>query len=460
MIFNTIPENFFNPLVSKNKVIYSDCIFLLYKSMSSQLSFGVERDVVIDIIKDYFDNNEDLNLAEENDLSNSRDKASIVLRRLVEYGWFNVETTNNYIQIVSFNDYAIEITKTLQNILTNKKLEYEGYIVTIYSLIKNPALTNKGILITQVYENTEKLITGLKSLNANIKKYIEELTKHSSVKEIMAALLDDYRQNIGDKAYHRLKTSDNVSKYRPLIVETLKKFMNDEEFIKEAAIKISDMDEISIEEGIENTKIYIREVIEAFSNIDNIIEEIDKKNSQYQKSALNRAKFLLSNSEDLTGQIKSILQYITEETQEGDLNLKAIYEIDLIEDLFKLYNQSFIDEASLKEPMEGKKDFYPEEVQIPEIDKELREKKLKKMQEKIKSSMSVKNIEMEVLEILKDKEVIKASNLNIKENRDLMKIIYIRLYGNRINAKYRIKNLDLVANLNGFTFRDFEIWRK
>ena len=48
----------------------------------------------------------------------------------------------------------------------------------------------------------------------------------------MEALLDDYRENIGDTAYHRLKTSDNVSKYRPFIVETLKDLLQNDEFIE------------------------------------------------------------------------------------------------------------------------------------------------------------------------------------------------------------------------------------
>ena len=37
----------------------------------------------------------------------------------------------------------------------------------------------------------------------------------------MDVLFNDYRENIADKAYHRLKTSENVSKYRPEIRERL-----------------------------------------------------------------------------------------------------------------------------------------------------------------------------------------------------------------------------------------------
>lgn len=37
----------------------------------------------------------------------------------------------------------------------------------------------------------------------------------------MDVLFNDYIENIVDKAYHRLLTSDNVSKFRPEIIERL-----------------------------------------------------------------------------------------------------------------------------------------------------------------------------------------------------------------------------------------------
>ena len=76
-------------------------------------------------------------------------------------------------------------------------------------------------MLLQILENTDLLITGLKNLNSNIKHYIDELTRHRTVAEIMDALFNDYITNIVDKAYHRLLTSDNVSKFRPEIIERL-----------------------------------------------------------------------------------------------------------------------------------------------------------------------------------------------------------------------------------------------
>lgn len=461
LIYNVIPDKFFSPLASPNKKVYADCIFLIYKLMNSQLAFGIERDLIIDCLMDYFNEHQE-ELVDEDDIKNiksSRDKAGLILRKLYEYGWVDQDQTKNYEQIISLQDYAIEIIKTLDNLVNNKKLEYEGYISTIYTLIRSVNI-NKGIVITQVYENTDKLIVGLKSLNANIKKYINELTKHKTVKEIMSALLDDYRSNIVDKAYHRLITSDNVSRYRPKIIEYLKDFLNNSDYINEAAEDIGNREEIELQAAIEKTRDYIQNVINIFNDIDLIIEDINKKNSQYQKSALNRAKFLLSNTEDLTGQIKSILQYVTDEVIQEDTNLKAIYEIEIIDELFKVFNQGFVDNESLKAPFEGKRDFKADSIEIIEIDIKAREEKMKKIKEKMNSSMNAKNIEKEVLKLLGEKDVIVASKLDLKEKTDFIKLIYIRLYGNRDSSKYKIKPLERQVIVHGAKFNDFEIWRK
>ena len=183
--------------------------------MEHQLSFGVERDVLVDELEYYFEQSQAAQMDEEEfQALDSRGKANSMLRKLEFYGWIEVETDKSYVQRVNFKEYAVKIVKTLLEIADGKQIEYQGYIYTIYSLVRSNT-DHPGIVIMQILENTDMLITGLKNLNANIKHYIDELTKHRTVAEIMDALFNDYITNIVDKAYHRLLTSDNVSKFRP-----------------------------------------------------------------------------------------------------------------------------------------------------------------------------------------------------------------------------------------------------
>ena len=254
-----------------------------------------------------------------------------MLRKLESYGWIESETDKSYVQRVNFKEYAVKIIKTLLEIADGKQIEYQGYIYTIYSLARSNT-EHPGIVLLQILDNTDMVITGLKNLNSNIKHYIDELTKHKTVAEIMHVLFNDYITNVVDKAYHRLRTSDNVSKFRPEIIERLESKSHNEDYIAKTAKEISGIREVSEEDGKELVYKYLHEIIEAFRNMDDILMEIDQKNTQYQRAAINRARFLLSGDEDVRGQIKEILLEIKEVLNEENMELGGIYRIEFLDE--------------------------------------------------------------------------------------------------------------------------------
>ena len=65
----------------------------------------------------------------------------------------------------------------------------------------------------------------------------------------MDALFNDYITNIVDKAYHRLLTSDNVSKFRPEIMQCLEKRSHNEEFLEKASAEIAAIREVPRKRG-------------------------------------------------------------------------------------------------------------------------------------------------------------------------------------------------------------------
>ena len=170
-------------------------------------------------------------------------------------------------------------------------------------------------------------------MNSNIKRYIDNLTKHSTVAEIMENLLVDYKSEIIDKAFHRLITSDNLSKFRPGIIASLSAKLEDDKYIEKAATEISELDEIPLDVGRERVFDIISSIIDAINNMDNIIDEIIKRSTKYQRSAVNRAKFLLTAKEDTQGQIREVLEFLNNQVQEDEKELNSIYEIEYLNDM-------------------------------------------------------------------------------------------------------------------------------
>lgn len=458
-MFQILSENFFVPLASPNKTIYWECLVKLFSVMSNQLSFGVERDILVQELQYYFEQEQAAAIEDESfDGKNSRDKANWMLRRLEYYGWIEIETDKSYVQRASFREYAVKILKTLLEIEEGKQIEYQGYIYTIYSLVRS-STDNPGIVLLSILENTDMLITGLKNLNSGIKRYIDELTKYRTPAEIMDVLFNDYIENIVDKAYHRLLTSDNVSKFRPEIVERLESKSRSRAYIAKTGAELADIREIPMEQAEEMVYQYIHQIIDAFQNMDDILAEINQKNTQYQKAAINRAKFYLIGGEDVRGQLKEILSEVNEKINEEDMELGGIYRISFLDELIRIYSSSVLDEKSLHVPIEGKKEFKPVELADDLPNAALRQEKLKKMMEKMERVLNPRKINHYVLECLQERERMMASELPLAAAEDFVRLIYVRLYGQRKNMKYRIETAEDIV-INGYRFRDFAIIRK
>ncbi|MGL4849775.1 MAG: Wadjet anti-phage system protein JetA family protein [Clostridium sp.] len=459
-IFSSIPEQFFIPLASKNKKVYIKIISLLYSLVESGLSYGAEKEIFISEIEDYlYSDSIDLETEDEEQGNSNRDKANILIRKLEEYSWIYTETTSDYKKIINFNDYSITVIEALLKIIQKEKLEYQGNIITIYTLLTTKEKQNAGIIIKQVHENTRGIMSALKTLNANIKKYMDNITKKMTPEDILEELFGRYTQDILDKAYHRLKTSENVSRYRPRIIESLQGLLNNKEFLMEAAIFYKNEDEeVKEEEAREEVCNIITKVINAFNDMDDIIAEIDAKNSKYIRASVTRAKFLLNNSKDTVGLLKNILEYTCLKYKELELNLSGDY-LEELSDIFTIDTFGYCDETSLYVMAEGKKSFKPESLEVSNISEEDRGNRLREFKKNQEKRYSPKKINEIVNEILGNREKINASEIKINTIEEYVKLIYIRIYGNSSFTKYNIERKDTVVCKSGYSYRDFEIWR-
>ena len=462
MLFDVVPENFFGPLAAPGKIIYWECICRLFAVTSRQLSFGVERDILVEELQYYFESAMAADfpqeeLGETEGLS-ARDKANYMLRRLESYGWIYTDVDYSYVQRVNFRDYAIQIIRTLLSVSDERRTEYQGYIYTIYNLVRAGG-SNPGLGLLQIAENMDALITGLKSLNANIKRYIDELTKHSTVAEILDALLNDYYSNVVDKAYHRLITSDNVSKFRPEILERLDAWSKSRRFLNAASKEIAQLQEIPEDEAQEKVLGYLHGLTDAFRRMDEILEEINKKNTRYQRAAINRARFLLSSSEDIRGQLKDILSCMNQKIQDEGLDYNAVYELEETDRLIRLFSWDYLDTDSLYSPIEGRKEFVPQPIQPVVADEAARGEKRRRMKEKLEQILTPEKISLYVMEQLDGRDEMLASELPLDEGDTFIRMIYIRLYGQRKNMDYRLELKETVEK-DGFRFRDFKMIAK
>jgi len=422
-------------------------------------SFGANKEDLIEVLSDYYNNLYDLEFIDDETLEEvktNREKALATLRRLKLCGWIFEEDDANYEVKINFTHYSIPIIQVLSDIKHNKELEYQGYIFLIYSALKHIETDTLGDMVDQIYDNTHKVMNRLKSLNSNIKKYIQELLNKkdiSDLKSIVENLFIDYKKNIIDDAYQRLKTSDNVSKYRPFIISKLNEICVDQDLINSVAIDLVSKKRFqTISEAVEDLYFKMDYIINSFENLDNIIEEIDRKNSKYIQTSISKILFIVNNTVDLQGKINSILRYCVEVSKDQQP------ELGLLSQLFLISTQKNLDTASMYTQPQKMMMSLQKLAHKKSLTKEEKQKRLDKF---IKNNVfSKKSINKYVQILLKGKKKIKASQIPISTYEDYTKLILIYMYSNSIHINYRISKLETIYCQNDYHFVDFDIWGK
>ena len=127
-IFNIVGQDFFKPLTSYLKNLYFDCLEIIYNSYSSELSYGIDREILVSTLADYFECNHtsEINFEDETEiLRDSRMKATTFLRKLKDFGWVEYEISNNQTARVVMPDYAVTMFDGLKKFNTSIKKHIE-----------------------------------------------------------------------------------------------------------------------------------------------------------------------------------------------------------------------------------------------------------------------------------------------------------------------------------------------
>jgi len=465
-LFSILSDDFFKPLTSKYKETYVDCLEIIYETYRTEFSFGVEREVLIGKLEQYFDERfpEEMIFDEEEvSLTDSRSKANSILRNLKICGWIEFEHDSSYNVKVNLHDYAATVIEALIKVDRNEEMEYQSEISSIYGILMNLEGYGKPYenVIKKVIENTEYVMVGLKKLNTSIKNRIDSITRDKSASEIVRDFFD-YNIEIGSKSYHRMKTSENISHYRLEIVERLRYILDDKNVFERTVDGFMDIEQTEDRQlAREELRNRILRTISSFNSYDDIAREIDEKHTKYLSSSVARAKFLLNDSGNTDGKIFQILALMADElNREDEMGLNDDTDNDILR-IFEIFPQGYLDGDSLYVMPITRKNQVPQLLdQSIGLSEEERLARKMALREKHRNRFSRKNINSFVMESLGDRETILASTLPLSTKRDLIRVIFISLYGRHHLSGYRIRRKGSMIESNGFRFEDFEIERR
>jgi len=341
-VFSVLPDNFFSLLSGANRRHYA-ALLVLYYRLFQENTRGLERELVVREFMNYIalhrdtlaedtdetpeDNAQQLVGAGELDFQSSGDTfnpanrsvderalASRFLKRLLGAGWLGEETLADFTKVINITAWGKPFMKALADVDGGLKPEYESHVVTIYSLLCGDTVKNDGhqaVLIA--HEQARSLIDSLKVLSQSIKGYYDTLNAEAIRSKAASVLHEHYNLYAGevlDRAYKRLKTSDNVSRYRQSIFKQVGELLRDDDWLDTSAGKYTRILSISREECREKLKIMLEEIRDDLRSVDPLEDEIDRRNAAYSRSSTEIIRAYIEPDSTVAGKIGALIKAI------------------------------------------------------------------------------------------------------------------------------------------------------
>ena len=370
-VFATLPDNFFSPLVGLNREHYA-ALLVLYYRLFQENARGLEREQVIRSFTEYLGRHRNV-LADEGaedaageagtsgggevdeetpelDFgvqpegapaqgepgeaaagvfgngnaggtsgaaargASDRALANIFLRRLIGRGWLSEETLGDYSRVINITPWGRPFFEALARVEEGLKTEYESHVIAVYSLLCGDAVTENGhYAVLNAHSATQTLIDSLKVLSQSIKGHYDRLTSGTAPADIRAILhlhYDLYAADILDGAYKRLKTSENLSRYRPRIIKKVGELLADEKWLVESARKLSRNNSLPQEDNRRRLETMLEDIRDTLRAVDPLLEDIDRRNMLYARSSVERVKALLEPDSTLAGKLAALVKKI------------------------------------------------------------------------------------------------------------------------------------------------------
>ncbi len=246
--------------------------------------------------------------------------ASYLIRRLAESGWIEREQHADYSETIILPDYAFTLLEALRSIQEQKPREFKGQLYAAHQLITS-ATTHKdfspSLAVSQTYENIRQVVRGLNELNQNIRRYVERATKQMEVADLLRLQFNDYTQTLGP-AYHALKTSDHVSRYRRDIVNQIREWLMDEDWLSSTAEELAAQSRLSPAQAEHEITQSLLFIVHQLEGLDPLLADIDARHAQYLRTSFRQIRYKLGNADgSFKDQLISLAQNLSVLRVEG-----------------------------------------------------------------------------------------------------------------------------------------------
>ena len=355
-----IPERFWSLFRSVNRSTYIEALLKINEEYEYS-NYFLSREMCIQLLSSYFAQKRCViwqdELEEEED--QLEPPATRVLNWLLKTGWLRkVDDYSAMTVNIVIPDYAAVMIEAFSRLSSEQADETNIYIQNVYAILfslKNDSRAGIGLLDTAIV-NTRKLNKSLQDLLHNMDTFFGNLLAQKDYAQLLKDHLEGYVQEIVNKKYHILKTSDNFYLYKTDIKACIRSMREDGNWLARAGETTPS--EVIFEK--------LDQLERGFDDIEHRISNMDKEHSRYVKATVTRMGYLLNQEDDMKGLVIQLLNHLSKTGGTED-ELKAIGE------RMNLSQPNVVSEASLYRRRHTRASFteqLKDEEEMPELSAE------------------------------------------------------------------------------------------
>ncbi|MDD3504849.1 MAG: DUF5716 family protein [Eubacteriales bacterium] len=348
-LFEVLPAEFFRLLTGSNREVYVESLLILHDVFKQSMHIQreeyltrlteklVELEVFLeeevedgnDIASDQPSNSEktsektsDKNSNKDSDKTSDEasekekswsSMAHFILRRLIQTGWVEQETRpNSFEMLLTLPQYTIDMLELIRSITSQDTQVYKNYAFATYSALKTLIDEDEAeyrlAAFSSARENSNNLMTALKALLNNIRRYHRLLGELISANDILQGHFEGYQVLVNERIFHPMVTRDSVLRFKQPVLAIINSVMDSDEILEQiAAQAVAEKRYSDVDTAIVAILPELQEMADIFDSIDEVMTEIQLKNHSYTKASTDKLIYLLNQDRSVKEQLAKII---------------------------------------------------------------------------------------------------------------------------------------------------------
>ncbi|MCL6443563.1 MAG: DUF5716 family protein [Alicyclobacillus sp.] len=365
-------------------------------------------------------------------------RAHALIRRLIETGWLQALTDGSGLdETLIVPQYASILLDAFYSIVEPVQQRYNAFVYNVYSNLRTANDERDEFMfqgLQSAYENTVALRDNLRALLHNIHSYYQNLHQRQEIRELLADHFDSYQLSVAIAAYHPLKTFDSVYRFRPRILEILRTWLTMPSILTQMATSLrqqhSDLDEVAARGDIVQRIAFITDT---FESLDDLLKEIDRRHTNYNRASVERIQYLLNTDRDIKGKLVQLLRALPKVQDDSETPL-----LEAMRNL-PIYQVRYLDPQALYTAPTRRKRGKPQPVlRHNTADDAAFRAEARELMERMNALYSQQRIAEFILKQMNRDGTVVSSDLTLQEFDDFLRVMVAVVRGDEPEMPYDI----------------------